>query len=99
MTFHPHFFACISFRFNGASMVLDEDMLGKAHYMLRPFLLRRLKVEVEQKLPPKLETLVRCPLSDMQRFWIKRLLLKNSELLKRFEEGEGSKFLGNYMAP
>lgn len=57
-------------------------MLDKAHYLLRPIILRRVKSEVEQKLPSKLETLILCPLADMQRKWTKALLLKDGNLLK-----------------
>lgn len=62
-------------------MQIDRQVLNAAHYMLRPFVLRRVKTEVEQKLPPKLETLIKCPLSDMQRFWIKALLMRESTAL------------------
>ena len=41
-------------------------MLDAAHYLLRPLILRRVKSEVETLLPPKLETLIHCPMSDMQ---------------------------------
>ena len=34
--------------------------------MLRPFMLRRTKEEVEKGMPPKLETTISCPLSEMQ---------------------------------
>ena len=61
-----------------AKVNIDRATLDAAHYMMRPFVLRRVKTEVEEKLPPKLETLIRCPLSDMQRFWIKGLLLRES---------------------
>ena len=37
-------------------------------YFFRPFLLRRLKSEVEKQLPKKYEHVVRCPLSKRQRF-------------------------------
>ena len=55
----------------GSEVRTDRSQLDKVHYLLRPFLLRRLKVEVEQKLPKKLETLIQCPLSEMQKFWTK----------------------------
>ena len=71
------------FSFNGSNMVVDKRVLEKAHYMMRPLVLRRLKTEVEQLLPPKLETLVRCPLTDMQRFWIKNLLLNDSAAISK----------------
>lgn len=79
-----------SFGFQGSDIVIDRQMLDKAHYMLRPFVLRRIKTEVEEKLPPKLETLIKCPLSEMQKFWIKRLLLKDANLLESIENNDDS---------
>ena len=76
---------CFSFDKNGGISV-DRGVLDKAHYLLRPFVLRRVKSEVEQMLPKKVETLIECPMSSMQKFWSKRLLLKNSELLFQFEK-------------
>jgi helicase SWR1 len=50
---------------------LDEDnrqVVAKLHTVLRPYLLRRLKRDVEKELPSKYEHLVMCPLSKRQRF-------------------------------
>ncbi|KAI0686705.1 SNF2 family N-terminal domain-containing protein [Cytidiella melzeri] len=50
---------------------LDDDNLqrvAKLHTVLRPYLLRRLKRDVEKELPSKFEHLVMCPLSKRQRF-------------------------------
>ena len=47
-------------------MYVCRAMLDAAHYLLRPLILRRVKSEVETLLPPKLETLINCPMSDMQ---------------------------------
>ena len=44
-------------------------MLTHAHRLLRALMLRRLKESVEKGLPPKLETVVSCPLSECQLFW------------------------------
>jgi SWI/SNF-related matrix-associated actin-dependent regulator of chromatin subfamily A member 5 len=46
--------------------VIDANKLDAAHYLLRPFLLRRVKSEVESRLPPKVETRINCPLSEFQ---------------------------------
>ena len=62
--------------FDLAAGKVDDAKLAQAHYLLRPFCLRRLKEEVEQKLPPKLETRIDCPLSEYQTFWYRRLLLR-----------------------
>ena len=64
---------------------VDRALLSKAHYMMRPFILRRLKAEVEQTLPPKLETKIDCPMTSMQRFWVRRLLVREKELLIAME--------------
>lgn len=50
---------------------LDEETLetvAKLHTLLRPFILRRLKSEVETQLPGKFEHVVYCRLSKRQRF-------------------------------
>ncbi|KAG6816590.1 hypothetical protein H0H87_004816 [Tephrocybe sp. NHM501043] len=49
----------------------DDDTMQrvtKLHTVLRPYLLRRLKRDVEKELPSKYEHLVMCPLSKRQRF-------------------------------
>lgn len=51
--------------------VNNEDTLqrvSKLHTVLRPYLLRRLKRDVEKELPSKFEHLTLCPLSKRQRF-------------------------------
>jgi SWI/SNF-related matrix-associated actin-dependent regulator of chromatin subfamily A member 5 len=51
---------------------VDQEALSAAHYLLRPFCLRRLKSEVEVTLPPKVETRIATPLSSQQIFWYRR---------------------------
>ncbi len=41
--------------------------MERLHSVLRPFLLRRLKSEVEKQMPGKHEHIVRCRLSKRQR--------------------------------
>lgn len=47
----------------------EEQLLiiNRLHQVLRPFLLRRVKTEVEKELPPKSETLIKVELSSWQR--------------------------------
>ncbi|EJD41611.1 hypothetical protein AURDEDRAFT_186421 [Auricularia subglabra TFB-10046 SS5] len=50
--------------------VMDQetkDRVHKLHTVLRPYLLRRLKADVERELPQKYEHLVLCKLSKRQR--------------------------------
>jgi SNF2 family DNA or RNA helicase len=76
------------FSLDPLNIVVDRKTLANAHYMLRTFVLRRLKTEVEVTLPSKLETLVRCPLSEMQKFWTRQLLTNDSHLLDRLNGNE-----------
>lgn len=46
----------------------NENIIRRLHKVLRPFLLRRLKCEVEKQLPKKYEHVVMCRLSKRQRF-------------------------------
>ena len=54
----------------------DNDIVHKLHIILKPFLLRRLKAEVEKTLPAKKELKLYVGLSKMQREWYKAVLLK-----------------------
>jgi len=55
----------------------DNDIVHKLHIILKPFLLRRLKAEVEKTLPAKKELKLYVGLSKMQREWYKAVLLKD----------------------
>ncbi|EZA58517.1 Helicase domino [Ooceraea biroi] len=46
----------------------NENIIRRLHKVLRPFLLRRLKTEVEKQLPKKYEHVLMCRLSKRQRF-------------------------------
>lgn len=45
----------------------SEDLIRRLHSILRPFMLRRLKKDVEKQLPGKFEHIVMCKLSKRQR--------------------------------
>jgi SWI/SNF-related matrix-associated actin-dependent regulator of chromatin subfamily A member 5 len=64
---------------------LNQELLLKVHEMLKLFMLRRIKADVEKSVPPKVETKVMCPLTPTQTFWYKRFLLKDSDLLMEME--------------
>ena len=53
------------------SIELNEEeqllIIRRLHKVLRPFLLRRLKKDVEKDLPDKVETIVKCPMSALQQ--------------------------------
>lgn len=45
-----------------------KGMVSKLHILLRPYLLRRLKSEVEREMPAKYEHVIKCRLSKRQQF-------------------------------
>ena len=45
----------------------QQKLIQSLHDILRPFLLRRMKVDVEMQLPPKKEYVLYTPLSERQR--------------------------------
>ncbi len=47
--------------------------------VLRPFLLRRLKADVEKGLPPKKETILKMGMTEMQKKYYAALLQKDIE--------------------
>lgn len=56
----------------------QENVIKKLHTILRPFLLRRLKKDVDVSLPPKIETKLYVGLSEMQREWYMRMLHRDA---------------------
>ena len=62
-------------------------MISKLHLILRPFLLRRLKEDVEKSLPRKKEIILYAPMSSRQKEFRDSLL--NRTLAKYLEENQG----------
>ena len=54
-------------RFDERFGVPSAEGLATLRARVRPFVLRRLKSEVATELPPRTETVLRCPMSDPQR--------------------------------
>lgn len=55
----------------GEKVELNEEetllIIRRLHKVLRPFLLRRLKKDVESELPDKVEKIIKCPMSALQQ--------------------------------
>jgi len=68
--------------------IIDKVFLGKTQKLLELFMLRRFKQEVEKLIPEKLETKVYCPLSKVQTFWYKAILLKDVNMLAKSDSAE-----------
>ncbi|CAN1857585.1 ISWI chromatin-remodeling complex ATPase CHR11 [Linum perenne] len=59
----------------------QQEVVQQLHKILRPFLLRRLKSDVEKGLPPKKETILKVGMSQMQKQYYKALLQKDLEVV------------------
>ena len=70
----------------------DEDskknMIKQLHRVLRPFMLRRLKADVEKSLPPKTETLLFVGMADAQRDLYRKVLLRDSDAIAGTKKGQ-----------
>ena len=59
------------------------QQIQQLHKLLRPFMLRRLKADVEKSMPPKTETILYIGMSSMQKKLYKDLLSRDKELGNR----------------
>jgi len=67
--------------FNSNECLEDNSMVERLHAVLKPFLLRRLKSDVEKALLPKVETKIYIQLSKMQREWYTKILMKDIDIV------------------
>ena len=72
-----------------------QRIINQLHKLLRPFMLRRLKADVEKSLPPKSETVIFAGMSTTQKELYKKILLRDIDLINkglsaREQAGRGS---------
>ena len=60
----------------------EAEVVQQLHKVVRPFLLRRIKSDVEKSLPPKKETILKIGMTEMQRQWYAGLLQKDVAALQ-----------------
>lgn len=72
-----------------------KQMISQLHKILRPFMLRRLKADVEKSLPPKKETLLFVGMSAMQKALYKSLLLRDMNTITGGATGVSKSALQN----
>lgn len=65
----------------------QEEYIRNLHKRLQPFILRRLKKDVEKSLPSKTERILRVELSDVQTEYYKNILTKNYAALTAGAKG------------
>ncbi|XP_050674085.1 ATP-dependent helicase brm isoform X2 [Leptidea sinapis] len=83
------------FATTGEKVELNEEetilIIRRLHKVLRPFLLRRLKKEVESQLPDKVEYIIKCDMSGLQRVLYKHMQSKGVLLTDGSEKGTKGK--------
>merc|ERR1719412_1148218 len=92
------------FAITGEKVELNEEetilIIRRLHKVLRPFLLRRLKKDVESQLPDKVEYVIKCEMSGLQRrlyshMQEKGIMLQDTSLQKKPGQSGGAKALMN----
>lgn len=78
------------------------DLKGSAdvanlHDVLKPYLLRRIKEDVEKSLPPKQETIIEVTLTTIQKKYYRAVYEKNAEFLYRGARASNGPCLMNVM--
>ncbi|KAH0948725.1 hypothetical protein HN011_010172 [Eciton burchellii] len=66
---------------------------SKLHKQLEPFILRRVKKDVEKSLPAKVEQILRVEMTNVQKQYYKWILTKNYEALRKGVKGSTMTFL------
>ncbi|EDO48116.1 predicted protein [Nematostella vectensis] len=83
------------FAMTGEKVELNEEetilIIRRLHKVLRPFLLRRLKKEVESQLPDKVEYVVKCDMSILQRILYNHMYKKGVLLTDGSEKDKKGK--------
>ncbi|KAJ4944066.1 hypothetical protein JOQ06_012613 [Pogonophryne albipinna] len=83
------------FAMTGEKVDLNEEetilIIRRLHKVLRPFLLRRLKKEVEAQLPEKVEYVIKCDMSSLQRVLYRHMQAKGVLLTDGSEKNKKGK--------
>merc|ERR1719414_268832 len=61
----------------------QNHILSTLHQILTPFLLRRVKADVDLNIPPKKEVLVYCPMTEEQHEYYQADILAIQEMVKK----------------
>uniref|UniRef100_A0A7S2WC58 Uncharacterized protein n=2 Tax=Mucochytrium quahogii TaxID=96639 RepID=A0A7S2WC58_9STRA len=75
----------------------EESVVSKLHAILRPFMIRRLKADVEKSLPPKREIKLFTGMTEMQTYWYKKTLSRDVAALNQLGGPEKTRLLNILM--
>lgn len=75
----------------------DSNHVAQLHTLLKPYLLRRVKEDVEKSLPPKEETIIEVALTTVQKQFYRAIYERNTTFLFRGAKGRNCPSLMNIM--
>eukprot|EP00547_Thalassionema_nitzschioides_P006181 CAMPEP_0194218418 /NCGR_PEP_ID=MMETSP0156-20130528/23714_1 /TAXON_ID=33649 /ORGANISM="Thalassionema nitzschioides, Strain L26-B" /LENGTH=2173 /DNA_ID=CAMNT_0038947761 /DNA_START=65 /DNA_END=6583 /DNA_ORIENTATION=- len=75
----------------------DAKQVSELHAVLKPFLLRRVKEDVEKSLPPKEETILEVTLTPIQKTYYKAIYERNTAFLFKGSKPSNAPSLMNVM--
>jgi SNF2 family DNA or RNA helicase len=75
----------------------DADQVNELHSVLKPYLLRRVKEDVEKSLPPKEETILEVSLTPIQKKYYKAIYERNTMFLNKGAKPNNTPSLMNVM--
>lgn len=75
----------------------NADQVANLHTVLRPYLLRRVKEDVEKALPPKEETILEVTLTPIQKTFYKAIYERNTSFLYKGSKPSNAPSLMNIM--
>lgn len=74
-----------------------NKLISQLHKILRPFMLRRLKADVEKSLPPKHETILYTGMSAMQKKLYRDILIRDIDAIQGKNAGNRTAILNIVM--
>ena len=75
----------------------DSKQVNELHNLLKPYLLRRVKEDVEKSLPPKEETILEVSLTPIQKAFYKAIYERNTQFLFKGAKRSNAPSLMNVM--
>ena len=75
----------------------DAQQVNELHSLLKPYLLRRVKEDVEKSLPPKEETILEVSLTPIQKTFYKAIYERNTSFLFKGAKASNAPSLMNVM--
>ena len=75
----------------------DAQQVNELHSLLKPYLLRRVKEDVEKSLPPKEETILEVSLTPIQKKYYKAIYERNTAFLYKGAKPSNAPSLMNVM--